>query len=277
MELWFSEEFVPGMKLSLRTSKTLFHGESRFQKIDVIETDCFGRVLLLDGFTMFSEKDEFVYHEMVVHPPLLAHSDARKVCVVGGGDGGAIREILKHPKIESVVVCEIDEEVIRVCKEYFPDMASSFSDPRVTVKVADAVKYIREQQDEFDIIIGDTTDPTGPAIALFEKPFYASVKKALRPNGIFVAQIESLFLRRKLVPKVVEALREHFQDCRLYGATVPIYPTGYWNFVWASDGVDPFEVDEERQRRICATCHYYTPEHQRAAFVLPAFATELVA
>ncbi len=276
MGIWFTEEFVPGMRFSLRIQRTLFSGKSRYQKIDVIETEMFGRVLLLDNYTMFSEKDEFVYHEMLVHPPLLAHPGARRVCVVGGGDGGAVRELLKHPGLESIVLCEIDDEVIRVCKEYFPDMAASLSDPRVTVNIEDAVGYIRQQRNEFDIILADTTDPTGPAVALFEEPFYASVKKALRPNGIFIGQIESLFLRGTVIPRVMKALRGRFKDCRLYGATIPTYPTGYWNFVWASDGVDPFTVDEERQRQVATTCRYYTPDHQRAAFVLPEFAKESI-
>lgn len=275
--MWFSEEFVQGMRFSLRVTRTLFSGKSRYQKIDVIESEVFGRLLLLDNSTMFSERDEFVYHEMLVHPPVLAHPGARRVCVVGGGDGGAVRELLKHPSVESIVLCEIDEEVIRVSKEYFPDIAASLSDPRVTVNIEDAVDYMRRQRNEFDIVLGDTTDPTGPAVALFEEPYYASLEKALRPNGIYAGQIESVFLRRGVIPKVMRALRGHFSDCRLYGATIPTYPTGYWNFVWASDGVDPFKVDEERQRRIAATCRYYTPDHQRAAFVLPAFAKESIA
>lgn len=276
-DLWFSEEFVPGMKLSLRVTKTLFSGKSQYQKIDVIETEVFGRVLLLDDYTMFSEGDEFVYHEMIVHPPLLACPDPRRVCVVGGGDGGVVRELLKHPNLESIVLCEIDQEVIRVCKEYFPTMAASLSDPRVVVHIQDAVNYIGRQRDEFDVILGDTTDPMGPAVALFEEPFFASVKRALRPNGVFVGQIESVFLHGAVLPSVMKALRAHFRDCRLYGATIPTYPTGYWNFVWASDGVNPFTVDEERQRQVATACRYYTPEHQRAAFVMPAFAQGSVA
>ena len=277
MDLWFHEESIPGMRLSLRVTKTLHHGKSRFQRIDVIETESFGRTLLLDGLTMFTTRDEFVYHEMIVHPPLLAHPNPKRVCVVGGGDGGVIREILKHPEVESVVLCEIDEEVIRVCKEFFPDMAASLSDPRVAIQIGDAAEYIRTQQDAFDVILGDTTDPVGPAVVLFEEPFYVSVKKALKPKGIFVAQIESVFLYGDIIPKVTRTIRKSFQDCRLYGATVPTYPTGYWNFIWASDDVNPFDVNQERQRGICTTCRYYTPEHQRAAFVLPAFAAELQA
>jgi len=271
LDIWFGEQYIPGMKFSLQITKPLFSGQSRFQKIDVIETEAVGRVLLLDGHIMFSEFDEFIYHEMIVHPALLAHPDARQVCVIGGGDGGCIRELLKYPNLKSIVLCEIDEEVIRVCREYFSAMTKSLSDPRVTVNIEDAVDYIGRQRNEFDAIIGDTIDPTGPAVALWEAPFFASVKNALRPNGIFVSQIESVFSPHGVIPKVTKTLRSYFKDCRLYGATIPTYPTGYWNFVWASDGVDPFSVHDGRQKEIAATCRYYTPEHQRAAFAIPAF------
>jgi spermidine synthase len=277
MDLWYHEEFVKGLRVSFKVTRTLYHGQSPYQKIDIIETERFGRVLLLDGLVMYTTSDEYVYHEMLVHPSLLAHPNPKRVCVVGGGDGGTIREILKHPEVESVVLCEIDEEVIRVCKEFFPNMAEAFSDPRVTVNIGDAAEYIRTQHQEFDIIYGDTTDPIGPAVVLFEEPFYVAVKKALKPKGIFIAQIESVFLHGEIIPKVTRALKKCFHDCRLYGASIPTYPTGYWNFVWASDDVNPFEVDSERQRRICATSRYYTAGHQRAAFTLPAFAAELLA
>ncbi|MFH1010429.1 MAG: polyamine aminopropyltransferase [bacterium] len=277
MDLWFSEEFISGYRLSFRVTKTLCARSSRFQKIDVIETEAFGRMLLLDGHVMFSERDEFVYHEMMVHPPMQANPDAQRVCVVGGGDGGTVRELIKYPQLKSIVLCEIDEEVIRVCKEFFPKMTASLSDPRVTVTIEDAVDYISRQSGEYDIIVGDTMDPTGPAVALFEEPFFASIKRALQLNGTFVQQIETVFSKRDVVRKVVKALGNHFQDCRLYGASIPTYPTGYWNFLWASDGVDPYSVDEKRQQEVAATCQYYTAEHQRAAFAVPAFSRGLLA
>jgi len=277
MDLWFSEEFIAGYRLSFRVAKALYSGRSRFQRIDVIETEAFGRMLLLDGHVMFSEKDEFVYHEMMVHPPMLAHRNARRVCVVGGGDGGTVRELAKYPDLNSIVLCEIDEEVIRVSKEFFPKMTASLSDPRVEVTVEDAVDYIGRKQNEFDIILGDTTDAVGPAVALFEEPFYALIKKALRPGGVFISQIQSLFSEPKAVQDAVRMLKTCFRDCRLYGASIPTYPTGYWNFLWASDGMEPYSVDEKRQREVAATCRYYTPEHQRAAFAIPAFSRELLA
>jgi spermidine synthase len=276
MDLWFSEEFLPGCKLSFRVTSTPYTGKSKYQDICVIETETFGRMLLLDGHVMFSEQDEFVYHEMIVHPPMLAHPGARRVCVVGGGDGGTVRELLKYPTLESIVLCEIDEQVVRVSEEFFSNMAASLADVRVTVNIEDAVDYISRQSGEFDIIIGDTMDPTGPAVALFEEPFFASVKRALKPNGIFVQQIETVFSQRDVIPKVMRSLRSHFSDCWLYGAAIPTYPTGYWNFVWASDGVAPFSVDKRRQDRVVATCRYYTPEHQEGAFAIPRFAKEIL-
>ncbi len=276
MDLWFSEEFVPGYRLSFRVTKTLFTGKSKYQDISVIETETFGRMLLLDGHVMFSEKDEFVYHEMIVHPPMLARPGARRVCVVGGGDGGTVRELLKYPSLESIVLCEIDEQVVRVSEEFFSDMAASLSNARVTVNIEDAVDYIRRAQGDFDIIVGDTTDAIGPAVALFEEPFFASVKRAMRPGGIFVSQVESAFSGGKALPKAVGGLRSYFRHCRVYGASIPTYPTGYWNFLWASDDVNSGSVDESRQKQIAATCRYYTPEHQQGAFAIPQFAKEIL-
>jgi spermidine synthase len=269
--MWFGEQYIPGMKFSLQVTNHLYSGQSRFQKIDVIETEAVGRVLLLDGHIMFSDFDEFVYHEMIVHPALLAHPDARQVCVIGGGDGGCIRELLKYPNLKSIVLCEIDEEVVRISKEYFPALAKSLSDSRVQVNIEDGMDYIGRKHNEFDVVLADTIDPTGPAVALYEAPFFSSIKKALRQNGVFVSQIESVFSPHGTIPKVTKILRSIFRDCRLYGATMPTYPTGYWNFIWASDGVDPYFVHAERQKEIAATCRYYTPEHQRAAFAIPAF------
>jgi spermidine synthase len=221
---------------------------------------------------MTTDGDEFVYHEMLTHPGLLAHPAPKSVCVVGGGDGGTIREVLKHPTVERAVLAEIDEDVINVCKEYFPKLAGMLSDPRVDIQVGDGAKYLTEHREEFDAVISDSTDPVGPGAVLFEDPYFQAAKNALRPGGFFVTQCKSVWLDAESVREVSKRFRSLFRQVGVYGATIPTYPTGSWTFIFGSDAVDPRgKIDQVRQELIAKTARYYTPEHQTAAFAMPAF------
>ena len=193
MELWFTEDHTKDVKFSIRVDKQLYTGESKFQKIEVLSTPEFGRVLVLDGFIMLTEKDEYVYHEMMVHVPMAVNPDIKNVLVIGAGDGGTIRELVRYKSIENIDMVEIDEQVVRVCKSYLPFTAGKLGDGRVNIKYEDGLKFVRTKSDEYDLIIVDSTDPFGPGEGLFTKEFYGNCYKALKDNGILVNQHESVY------------------------------------------------------------------------------------
>lgn len=201
MELWFSEPHTPDVKLSIRVDRQLYSGESEFQRIDVYESPEFGRFLVLDGYIMLTEKDEFIYHEMIVHVPMAVHPGVKKVLVIGAGDGGAVRELARYPEIECIDLVEIDEEVIQVCREYLPKTACKLDDKRVHIHYEDGLKFVRSREDEYDLIVVDSTDPFGPGEGLFTKEFYGNCYKALREDGIMVNQHESPFYEAHARPQ----------------------------------------------------------------------------
>ena len=193
MELWFSEQHTPDVKLSIKVERQLCGVESGFQRIDVFESPEFGRFLTLDGYMMLTEKDEFIYHEMMVHVPMAVHPRVRNVLVIGGGDGGIVRELVKYPEVERIDLAEIDEQVVTVCRQYLPGVSCGLEDSRVHIYYEDGMKFVRRKADEYDLIIVDSTDPFGPGEALFTKEFYGNCYKALREDGIMVNQHESPF------------------------------------------------------------------------------------
>ncbi len=274
MDLWFTEMQTPIMALSCRTKRTLFSDKSQFQEIGIIETEQFGRMLVLDSIIQTTIEDEFVYHEMITHVPLFTHKNPRKVLVVGGGDGGAIREILKHPSIEKAVLVEIDGKVVEACKEYLPEISCGLSDPRAEVVIDDGIKYIKEHKNEFDIISIDSTDPIGPAVGLFAGDFYRAVFEALKDDGIFVAQTESPFFNKDLISRVYKDISSIFPITRMYTAFVPTYPGGLWSFTMGSKKYDPLEVDKNTIPEM--DTKYFTPDIYKTAFVLPRFAQDLL-
>ena len=195
MELWYTEPHSKDVKFSIKFDRQLYTEQSDFQRIDVFESEEFGRFLTLDGIMMLTEKDEFIYHEMIVHVPMAVHPNVRKVLVIGAGDGGCLRELTRYPEIEHIDVVEIDERVIAVCREWLPQTACGFDDPRVHIHIADGLKYVRKCVDEYDLIIVDSTDPFGPGEGLFTKEFYGNCFNALRADGIMVNQHESPFYK----------------------------------------------------------------------------------
>ncbi len=276
MELWFQDciEFGHGMSVHLKIKNILYNKKSKFQEIAILETEKLGRILVIDGITMLTEWDEPAYHEMIVHVPLLVHPNPRNVLIIGGGDGGTAREILKHPEVESIHVCEIDEEVVKACREYLPSLASSFDDQRVQVFYDDGARFVAEKNSQYDVIIVDSTDPLGPGKILFQRPFYENMKKALKDDGIAVTQCESIYLHGHVIKGVYSFAKEVYPIVGYYNTLVPTYPSGMIGFFFCSLKYDPInDINLERAKRL-PDLKYYTPELHRASFTLPLFATE---
>jgi spermidine synthase len=269
MDLWVTEMWTPIMALSCKTRKTIHHEKSEYQEIAVIDTEQFGRMLLLDGVIQTTVEDEFIYHEMIAHVPLFAHKNPKKVLVVGGGDGGTIREIVKHPTVEKAVLVEIDDRVVEVSKEYLPEISCALDHEKVEVVIGDGIKYVKEKKNEFDVIIIDSTDPVGPAEGLFSADFYRSVHECLKEDGIMVAQAESPFFDRDFLKKILSNIGSSFALTRLYTGFVPTYPGGYWGFALGSKKYDPVEIDPSRADGI--ETRFYSPEIHKASFVLPRY------
>lgn len=275
MELWYTEKQTPDYGITARIRETLCTETTEFQDLTVLDTVEWGRMLVLDGCVMTTERDEFIYHEMIAHVALSAHPAPRRVLVVGGGDGGVIREIVKHPPVEKAVLAEIDSRVIERSKEFFPAIACALADARVEVRVMDGIAHVKEHPDEYDVIVVDSTDPIGPAVGLFAREFYENIYRALKPDGIFVAQTESPFLTAELIRRVYADVAAIFPLARLYLASIPTYPSGLWSFTVGSKRYDPAVVADKTRTAALAT-RYYTPELHVAAFSLPRFVGELV-
>ncbi|GAC91077.1 spermidine synthase [Anoxybacillus flavithermus NBRC 109594] len=274
MELWFTEKQTDNFGITARIKRTLHTEQTEFQKLDMVETEEFGNMLILDGMVMTTQKDEFVYHEMVAHVPLFTHPNPENVLVVGGGDGGVIREVLKHPSVKKATLVEIDGKVIEYSKKYLPEIAGQLDDPRVEVKVDDGFMHIAQSENEYDVIMVDSTEPVGPAVNLFTKGFYAGIAKALKEDGIFVAQTDNPWFKADLIRTVQRDVREIFPITRLYIANIPTYPSGMWTFTLGSKKYDPLEVSDDRFHDI--ETKYYTKQLHKACFVLPKFVEDLV-
>lgn len=214
MEMWFTEKQTEDLEITCRIVKTLHIEKTKYQELALIETPQFGRMLVLDGAIQTTEKDEFVYHEMITHVPLFTHPNPENVLVIGGGDGGTIREILKHSSVNKAVLVEIDERVVEISKKFLPTISNALDDPRAKVVIEDGIKYVKENKNQFDVIIIDSTDPVGPAVGLFAVDFYRAVHEALRDGGIIVAQTESPFYNQELISKVYKNIRSIFPITR---------------------------------------------------------------
>ena len=272
MEFWVTEYQTPNLGFSCKTSETLRVEKTPFQDLAVVVTEQFGKMLLLDGMVMTTDKDEFVYHEMISMVALNSHPDPRKVLIIGGGDGGALREVLRHPRVEKGVLVEIDVRVIQAARDFFPALACSFDNTKAEVIVDDGIKYIQNHQNEFDVIIIDSTEPVGPAIQLFSTEFYQSCFAALKEDGMLVAQSESPFLNQDVIQMVYRGISQVFPLTNLYLASIPTYPSGLWSFTLGSKKHDPQVV----QTVLDDNFKYYSPAVHKAAFSLPAFVQDIV-
>lgn len=279
MEQKFYKEITPaGFGIAIKVKEVLFSRQSQFQKVEIIDSDsALGKILTLDDLMMTTEGDEYFYHEMISHIPMMSHKCPKSVLVIGGGDGGTVREVLKHDTVEKVVLCEIDGMVIDACKKYLPTIAGKLDDPKVEILVEDAIEYIKNKENEFDIVLIDSTDPMGPGEGLFTEEFYTNVKKSLKQGGIVAAQSESPVVNKEEIKKMYTLLKKVFPITSTYTSPIPTYPGGYWAWAFCSEEVEPLSyIDERRCEEITKTCKIYNKEYHLARFALPNFLKELI-
>lgn len=281
MTEWVTEELHDGLRSSFRADRVLYRRPVGQQDLVLYENPKFGRMLALDGVTQVTEADEFIYHEMLTHVPLLAHGNVRSVLIVGGGDGGMLREVVRHPGVERVTMVEIDEGVVTFSKEYLPKVSDgAFDDPRLDLVIADGAEYMRDAGDGFDVIIVDSTDPIGPGEVLFTDHFYGHAKRRLNEGGVLVTQNGVPFLQGAELTGTMRAFGQLFADRTCYLATVPTYVGGPMAFGFGTDDTSLRRVTVEtladRYRQAGLSTRYYTPEVHRAAFALPGYVQELL-
>lgn len=279
MDFWFSEMHTNNVKMSIRVEKQLFSGISDFQRIDIFDSVEFGRFLTSDGSVIFSEKDEFTYDEMIVHVPMAVHPSVKKVLVIGGGDGGVARELSYYDEIEEIDVVEPDELFVNVCREFFPDNAKGLDDPRVNIFYRDGLRFLRGKQDQYDLIINDSTDPLGYTAGLFTKEFYGSCYKALKEDGIMVYQHGSPFfdVDEESCRTMHRKAFRSFPISRVYQAHIPTCPSGYWLFGFASKKYHPLrDFDPVRWEKRGLKTWYYSANLHRGAFMLPKYVEDLL-
>ncbi|MGN1074313.1 MAG: polyamine aminopropyltransferase, partial [Eubacteriales bacterium] len=240
-DLWYSEYHTENVRFSIRVSRQLHSEKSDYQRIAVYESPEFGRFLTLDGVMMLTERDEFIYHEMITHIPMAVNPDIRRVLVIGAGDGGVLRELAKYDSVEEIDLVEIDRRVIEVCREFLPQTACGFDNPKVRVLIGDGIRHVRRVDNRYDLIIVDSTDPTGPGEVLFTKEFYGSCLHALTEHGIMVNQHESPFYAAdaQTMQRTHRRIAQTFPLARVYQAHIPTYPSGHWLFGFASKGLHP--------------------------------------
>lgn len=277
-EVWFEEaiEFVKGSNVKIQIDKKLFSKRSDYQQIDVYETVPFGKMMVIDGMIMLTEADEFCYHEMISHVPLCVHPNPKKVLVVGAGDGGVIKELVRHEKIEQIDHCEIDQEVINASKQFFPELAKELDNPKVNRIISDAAEHIKKNQDYYDVIIVDSTDPIGPAESLFKKNFYENCKNALNATGILVTQAESIFYHKKMIKELFAKTEDLFPIMKYYYTMVPTYPSGMIGFTFCSKKYNPISDFNEAEAEKLKDLQYYNKDIHRACFALPTFAQKFI-
>lgn len=272
MGLWYTEQHSDDVRFSIQFDKQLYYGHSKFQEICVFHSEEFGNILTLDGYLMITEKDEFVYHEMITHVPLAVNPGVGRVLVIGAGDGGTVRELTRYKSIEQIDMVEIDREVVDVCKEFFPHVTSGLCDSRVRIYYEDGLKFVRSRANEYDLIIVDSTDPFGPGEGLFSNEFFGNCSNALTEGGILVNQHESVFYHEyaAAMQRVHKMISSYFSICRVYQAHIPTYPSGHWLFGFASNKYDPLlDQHGDDWQALGIKTKYYNPELHRGCFALP--------
>ncbi|MGD1900565.1 MAG: polyamine aminopropyltransferase [Phormidesmis sp.] len=286
--VWFTDR-DENIALSIRhRGKPLFREASPYQLVEVFDTFKYGKMLAVDKMVMCSEKDETAYHEMIVHVPMLTmtavEQPAKKVLVIGGGDGGSVREILRHSRVESVTMVEIDEAVVRASREFLPSLSSALEDPKLNLMIGDGIEYLRSASDEsFDCIVVDSSDPVGPATGLFSTSFYKDVYRCLTPRGVMVAQSESPRFNQTAFVQLTHCLQDIFGEANIhtYLAFIQTYPTGMWSFTYGTkDGTHPVRSLNPTAATEFATAHslqYYNSDIHQAAFCLPTFIKTMLA
>jgi len=277
---WFSETLYPDFRQALQIEKILFEGRTAFQDAVIFQNSRFGRVLTLDGVVQTTEGDEFCYHEMITHVPIVAHGAARRVLIIGGGDGGVLREVLKHP-VDRAVMIELDQTVVNICRKFMPSLsAGAFDDSRADVRFMDGIKFVAETDETFDVIIVDSTDPIGPGEVLFTSEFYADCARCLTGSGVLVTQSGVTFMQDEEAARTCQRMKPLFADSSLYLTQVPTYAAGFMTFGWGCHDREPRRTPlAEVTRRVAALdleARYYTPEIHCASFALPRYIEKLL-
>ncbi len=278
-DLWYSEYHTESVKYSIRVKEQMHHEVSDYQAISIYDSEEFGRFLTLDGVMMLTERDEFIYHEMITHVPMAVNPEIKDILVIGAGDGGVLRELQKYESIENIDVVEIDERVIAVCKEYLPQTACGFENPKANIHIADGLRFIRRIENKYDLIIVDSTDPSGPGEVLFTKEFYGNCYKALKEDGILVNQHESPFYAQDAdaMKKAHKRIALSFPLCKVYQAHIPTYPSGHWLFGFASKKHHPLkDLNSNLWDAKNLETHYYTSNLHKGAFYIPKYVEEML-
>ncbi len=279
MDLWYSEKHTDNVKLSLKVNEHLHSEQSEFQRIDIFESKEFGRVLTLDGYLTLTERDAFIYHEMITHVPMAIHPNPQNILVIGAGDGGTVSELTKYQGIQNIDLVEIDKRVVAVCKEYLPTIASSFDDERIHIHYQDGLKYVRKCENQYDIIIVDSTDPFGPGEGLFTKEFYGSCYKALKEDGIMVNQHESPFYEEDAIvtKRAHNRIVKSFPISKVYQAHIPTYPSGLWLFGFASKKYHPIrDMKSMPWKHLNIQTRYYNTNLHKGSFYLPTYVEDML-
>lgn len=279
MELWYTEQHTENVRFSIKVEKEIHTEQTEFQRIDVLEAKEFGRFFTLDGLMMVTEKDEFIYHDMIVHVPMATNPNIKKVLVIGAGDGGTIRELTRYSTIERIDMVEIDKRVVDICREYFPITACKLDEPRVNLFYEDGLKFVRDKNDEYDLIIVDSTDPFGPGEGLFTKEFYGNCYKALKEDGILVNQHESPYYDNDAaaMKDAHEKITKFFPIIRVYQAHIPTYPSGHWLFGFASKKYHPVrDLNAEAWNSLGIKTKYYNIDLHVGCFALPNYVKEML-
>ncbi len=277
----FIETLYDSYGQTFRIDELLFEVKSDHQHIVIFKNAAFGRVLVLDGVVQTTEKDEFIYHEMLTHVPIFAHGNVKRVLIIGGGDGGMLREVVRHNTVEEITQVEIDRQVIEMCKTHLPRHSDgAFDDPRVRIVIDDGLNFVTTTDGQYDVIISDSTDPIGPGEALFRTDFYQACKKCLNPGGILVSQNGVVFMQREEVETTASRLGRVFADWHFYYAAIPTYIGGSMTFGWASDAPEPRRVNlrtiRGRYAQSGIETRYYNPEIHVSSFVLPQYVLNII-
>jgi spermidine synthase len=275
---WYRERDAANVHRLIRIKENLYRGRSKYQEMRVFDSYQFGRILTLDNLIMLSELDEAHYHEMLIHVPLFTHPKPQEVLVIGGGDGGSVREILRHPSVRKVDLVEIDAKVVELSKKFLPKLSKGLSNPKVNIRIEDGIKFISNKDNAYDAILIDSTDPIGPAVGLFQISFYKSCLRALRDDGVFAAQVGSPVYAPKIVRRILRRLKRVFPIAKPYMAHIPTYCEGYYCLAFCSKKFDPIKhFQKKRYDKLRLKLKYHNPEVHRGAFMLPTYIKQLLA
>ena len=279
MELWYTEQQTDEVRFSIKVKQHLYTGKSEFQDVDVFESEQFGKFLTLDGLMMVTEKDEFIYHDMITHVAMATNPNIKKVLVIGGGDGGTVRELTRYSHIEKIDMVEIDKLVVDVSRQYLPITASKLDDPRVSLYFEDGIRFVADTKEIYDLILVDSTDPIGPGEGLFTTEFYQNCFNILSDNGILVNQSESPYYDQfsHEMKRAHKKIKNIFPISKVYQFHMPTYPSGHWLFGFASKKLDPIkDVDFDKWNALGIKTKYYNPQLHVGCFALPSYVQEML-